>query len=172
MKTKIPLTQIPIAEPCSKDWNAMTGDALTRFCDGCQKHVHNLSAMTVSEAEHLVCSAAGRMCVRYEFNTDGSVKTLDYAPVEGPKHGWKFWALVGGGLATLISGAQAVTTKAPLAPPAVAGGIRPPRVVVMGDMVAPAMLPATQPADAIIGKPCVPAPNVPETLSPVTNPAD
>lgn len=59
-------TDLPIPEPCDADWDAMTGDDQRRFCDHCQKHVHDLSAMTESEARG-VTSEPG-VCVRYTFS--------------------------------------------------------------------------------------------------------
>ncbi len=159
MRQNIPLAQIPIAEPCSMDWNQMSGDAQKKFCQGCQKHVHNLSAMTRTAAEQLLCESAGHLCIRYEFNANGTVKTLDYAPSNASRFGWKFWAIVGGMLGTLFTGAKALTkpsppmlmgamvapipTTAPSTQPAMMGGA-PAREALMGDvMIAP---PAMQPA--------------------------
>ena len=61
MSRTMPLEVIRVDEPCKADWDAMTGDAARRFCAGCQKHVHNLSAMPREEAERLVCESAGRL---------------------------------------------------------------------------------------------------------------
>ncbi|MEQ1506167.1 MAG: hypothetical protein ABMB14_28300, partial [Myxococcota bacterium] len=65
-------TQIPIAEPCHADWDAMTGDARRRFCGACTKHVHDLSAVTEPEAERLL-AATPDLCVRYTLRPDGSL---------------------------------------------------------------------------------------------------
>ena len=62
-RASIQLEQIRVREPCTADWDRMSGDDRVRFCEGCQSHVHNLSAMTRDEAERLVCEAAGRLCV-------------------------------------------------------------------------------------------------------------
>jgi len=59
----------------------MTGDATRRFCSHCNKYVHNLSAMPADEAERLICSAAGSMCVRFARDPETQrVLTLDYQP--------------------------------------------------------------------------------------------
>ena len=56
----------PIGSPCSEDWGAMTGDDRTRFCDQCNKQVHNLSAMTETEARAVVAQPS--VCVRYQVD--------------------------------------------------------------------------------------------------------
>ncbi|MFT4975720.1 MAG: hypothetical protein ACI8S6_001613 [Myxococcota bacterium] len=63
---------IPIPEPCTADWSAMTGDEGRRFCGQCSKHVHNLSAMTEPEAEAVLKKP--EVCVRYSHRTDGQIR--------------------------------------------------------------------------------------------------
>jgi hypothetical protein len=77
-----PLQTLQVQNPCPTDWDAMTGDGRRRFCAHCQKHVHDLSAMSADEAERLICSAAAALCVRFarDPKTD-QVVTLDYRPV-------------------------------------------------------------------------------------------
>src|ERR687894_3288947 len=53
----------------------MTGDERVRFCGECGLNVYNLSAMTRREAEALVTSAEGRLCVRYYRREDGTILT-------------------------------------------------------------------------------------------------
>lgn len=45
------LAALHIPKPCHEDWQAMHGNAQQRFCDSCQHHVVNLSAMTSDAAE-------------------------------------------------------------------------------------------------------------------------
>src|SRR5690348_5730193 len=78
MNARLTLEQIDVPNPYPADWNAMTGDRRGRFCQHCQKTVHNLSAISRDEAERLLCQAAGSLCVRYAVATDGRVMTLDY----------------------------------------------------------------------------------------------
>lgn len=75
------LDVIQIASPCTQDWNAMTGDEKRRFCSECRLHVHDLSAMTRREAEDLLQSADGRVCVRLYRRPDGRVLTKDCVTV-------------------------------------------------------------------------------------------
>ncbi len=64
----ISLAQLHIKEPCHVDWDAMThapGDESKRFCSQCEKHVHNLDALTQPEIDSLFEAHQGRLCVRY-----------------------------------------------------------------------------------------------------------
>lgn len=135
---RIPLAQLRVENPCPVPWSTMTGgDASdrSRFCAHCDRHVHNLSAMTASAAEKLVCESAGRLCVAYYPNPDGSPKTLDYQPPPAKRRfGWKFIAVlasigaVGASAARTIWGPQAppAATAVMLGRVAVAGMIAPP----------------------------------------------
>jgi hypothetical protein len=92
------LEVLRIENPCPADWEQMTGTAQKRFCQGCQKHVHNLSAMTTDEAERLVCQSAGELCIRYAYTASGDVITVDYAEDdrrEPRKRDWRFWTGIG-----------------------------------------------------------------------------
>jgi hypothetical protein len=55
----------------------MTGDHRGRFCQQCNKHVYNLSAMSRDEAEALVARFEGRLCARFERDADGVILTDD-----------------------------------------------------------------------------------------------
>jgi len=72
-----PLSNLKVASPCSQDWNAMLGDSRKRYCGECKLNVYNLSDMTEAEAENLIMSAEGRLCVRFYERADGSVLTED-----------------------------------------------------------------------------------------------
>ena len=80
MRTEIALLQnVRIASPCSAPWSEMTpvsGDRV-RFCGECNKRVYNLSAMGQAEAEGLLRSNEGHLCVRYYRRTDGTILTSD-----------------------------------------------------------------------------------------------
>ena len=71
------LDGVRIASPCSADWDAMYGDERRRFCSECGLNVYNLSAMSKQEAESLLLTAEGRVCVRLYRRRDGSVMTSD-----------------------------------------------------------------------------------------------
>lgn len=77
MSTYIPLEAVRVATPCNADWNRMTGDERTRFCQSCAKNVYNLSGMTRAEAENLIREKEGNLCVRFYRRTDGTILTDD-----------------------------------------------------------------------------------------------
>jgi hypothetical protein len=71
------LESIRIAQPCSADWDDMSGDDRVRFCGKCEKNVYNLSAMSREEGEALVRDKEARLCVRLYQRADGTVITND-----------------------------------------------------------------------------------------------
>ena len=122
------LPVIDVAQPCPKDWDQMSGDDRRRFCAHCQRFVHNLSAMSRTEVEDLICAEAGRLCVRFERDDSGGVKTLDYATRSGGRS--RRWLLVGCIIAGIAAIAQAAWHRRPRAtPPVVLGSL-----VVQGDV--------------------------------------
>ncbi len=54
-----------IEKPCPMDWNALEGDEKRRFCEHCQLHVNNLSAMTTQEQVEFMKTPGERKCVTY-----------------------------------------------------------------------------------------------------------
>lgn len=77
MKNDSILNQVQVASPCTARWEDMTGDDRKRFCQHCQKHVFNLSAMTQSEAETFVRETEGKFCGRFHRRRDGRILTSD-----------------------------------------------------------------------------------------------
>jgi hypothetical protein len=51
----------------------MQGDEQVRHCGECKLNVYNISAMHPKEAEALIASHEGRLCVRYYQRRDGTV---------------------------------------------------------------------------------------------------
>jgi hypothetical protein len=154
VSTRIPLSQIRVAGPCSQPWQEMTGDDRARFCTHCDRHVHNLSAMTQDEAQRLICESAGRLCIAYVPNADGSPQTLGYqVPPKRRRFGWMFAAVVGGIGAVAAAIAQHAVADRPAppvagmmlgTPPAVAG-----EMMIMGDIGPPATRPTVSPDVAL-----------------------
>lgn len=70
-----PLDEVRVAAPCPADWGKMVGDERVRYCGSCSLHVYNLSGMTRREAEVLVTSTEGRLCVRFYRRADGTILT-------------------------------------------------------------------------------------------------
>jgi hypothetical protein len=65
-----------ILHPCSADWNKMRGNDKRRFCDRCQKFVHNVSAMNQRERTAFAHPSNQHACVFYLQRTDGTVADL------------------------------------------------------------------------------------------------
>ncbi len=73
----ITLENIRIASPCTASWEKMAGDERARHCAECHLNVYNISAMTRREAEQLITSHEGRLCLRFYRRNDGTVLTQD-----------------------------------------------------------------------------------------------
>jgi hypothetical protein len=55
-----------IDKPCSRNWDELQGEGSCRFCEHCQLHVHNLSALSASEQHQLLTARTGEICIAYE----------------------------------------------------------------------------------------------------------
>ena len=73
------LDQVRVGTPCDASWRDMPGSDQRRYCDQCDLHVHNLAAMQRAEAEALLAERGEgkRLCVRVEYEADGSLITAD-----------------------------------------------------------------------------------------------
>jgi hypothetical protein len=69
-----------LASPCAADFEAMNGDMRRRHCSQCRREVHDLSAMSRTDAEALLREAGGELCVRFQERPDGTVQTLEPPP--------------------------------------------------------------------------------------------
>ena len=103
---RVELDQLAVAEPCQASWDAMqdTGDG-RRFCDGCAKHVHDLSRFTAAQAQRLIADAHvhGRsVCVRYQKASDGRILTRDRPAYRG-------WRRLTATFATLLGCGSLIT---------------------------------------------------------------
>lgn len=150
---RIPLAQIRIAEPCSVSWNDMDGDDKARHCAFCNRHVHNLSAMTEDAVQDLICQTAGRLCVAFHPNADGSPKTLEYRPQTEPRWSWRTAGLLGMMGAVIAGCASYFGRSDPPAPVIVGGGmalgIMPPAgLMVMGDVAIPSTQPVVEQSES------------------------
>ena len=59
--------------PCSEPWDGMAPHGCNRHCASCDKTIHDLSALTIGEAQQLL-ETADEVCVRAELNSDGVIK--------------------------------------------------------------------------------------------------
>jgi hypothetical protein len=57
---------------CPQLWAGMAGDEKTRFCDVCQKNVHNLSMMNAEERRTLLANTGESPCVAYFNHVNGT----------------------------------------------------------------------------------------------------
>jgi len=96
------LDEIGVAAPCTADWNAMTGDDRVRHCGACDRDVYNLSGMTRGEAEALIASRVGPLCVRFYRRTDGTVLTAD-CPVGVERRRHRRLIIAAAGAATALT---------------------------------------------------------------------
>ena len=75
---KIRLDLVDVPRPCPEPWEAMTGTDRERACGACNIPVHDLTAMTASEAERLLRDRHDdRLCIRFARGADGHVITVD-----------------------------------------------------------------------------------------------
>jgi hypothetical protein len=75
-KPAIDLTNLRLGFACKQSWDDMVGDERVRLCNGCDRQVFNLSAMTREDAERLATNGL-TPCVRFFRRPDGTVMTTD-----------------------------------------------------------------------------------------------
>jgi hypothetical protein len=114
-----PLDRIRIASPCKAAWDDMAGDERVRFCGTCAKNVYDLSAMERAEAEALLATREGSLCVRLARRADGTVITSD-CPVGARKKRVRLAVLSAAGAGALayaaVAGAGRTRTMGALQP--------------------------------------------------------
>lgn len=76
-----PLDQLRVVSPCPKTWHELDGEGQKRFCNDCNKHVHNLSGMTRRQVDDLVEQTGCKICVHYIPDANGNPLTLSDRPV-------------------------------------------------------------------------------------------
>lgn len=67
--------EVVIEAPCDEDWDRMRPEAggRRRFCDHCERQVHDLSQMSEPAARALLREHAGRVCVAYVRDEAGEI---------------------------------------------------------------------------------------------------
>lgn len=73
------LEQVRIESPCMQSWKGMTGGDQKRFCTSCDKHVHDLTALSRAEGEKLLAGSE-HVCIRMTCDSKGRVITADDLP--------------------------------------------------------------------------------------------
>ncbi len=76
-RDKLPVLELEVATPCIARWEAMRGDDRVRRCASCDKNVYDLGSLTRAEAEALIESHDGKLCIRYFQRHDGTVILRD-----------------------------------------------------------------------------------------------
>lgn len=66
-----------VAKPCPVEWDEMVGDERVRRCGQCKTDVFNIAEMTTAEAQKLVETHEGKLCIQIFQREDGTVKTKD-----------------------------------------------------------------------------------------------
>ncbi len=65
------MKRFDLTYPCRADFGAMSTTTGGRFCDECEKVVHDLSAMSERQARELLArTPRERVCVRYVYEAD------------------------------------------------------------------------------------------------------
>ncbi|CAN5836234.1 hypothetical protein BH11PLA1_BH11PLA1_22510 [soil metagenome] len=103
-----PALSLRVLEPCTMDWDAMRGDQAKRYCDKCELHVHNISAMNTADAARLQdLRARGRVCINGFTHADGRLATRASLPEALRERGASRWrvAAVRAALMTGLTGA-------------------------------------------------------------------
>jgi hypothetical protein len=79
------LELVDVPRPCSISWESMTGTDKARACAVCGRQVHDLWALTTSEAERLLDRRDERLCIRSSRGPDGKIITADRLPKYSPQ---------------------------------------------------------------------------------------
>lgn len=69
------MNSLKVGVPCPKQWEELAGNESRRYCDQCEKHVHNLSVASKRETLRLTreLEAGGRVCVAYFTTPSGGI---------------------------------------------------------------------------------------------------
>ncbi|HEY5920988.1 MAG TPA: hypothetical protein VIV11_04925 [Kofleriaceae bacterium] len=84
-KPAIELPDLRIGFACKQRWEDMVGDDRVRACNGCDRPVFNLSAMTREQAEAVLATRGLTPCVRFYRRPDGTVMTTDCPTGSAPQ---------------------------------------------------------------------------------------
>jgi hypothetical protein len=84
-ETGVKLPNVRVSFACKQRWDDMAGDDRVRVCNGCDRPVFNLSAMTRADAEAVLATRGLTPCVRFYRRPDGTVMTAD-CPTRPRRH--------------------------------------------------------------------------------------
>ena len=100
-KQTFDINKLRIASPCPVGWDSMNGDERVRHCNSCQLNVYNIAEMSRAEAENLIASREGRLCLRLYKRADGTILTKD-CPVGLRAFQKRAARMAGAALATIL----------------------------------------------------------------------
>ncbi len=98
--------RVSLPAPCRENWDAMAPRGCNRLCAACDTLVHDLSSLTVDEADAILDSGEP-VCVRARIGRDGTIETAP--PAERSSR--RMVASVGAGV--LLATAACQTTAFP-----------------------------------------------------------
>ena len=65
------LDNVQLAFQCPLRWEKLVGGERERYCSTCEKHVHNISAMSRGEAKRFLAAQQAPICIRVEVDAQG-----------------------------------------------------------------------------------------------------
>lgn len=98
--------RVSFPKPCGEKWDAMRPEGCNRFCDKCEKTIHDLSRLTLEEAERLA-SSGGEICVRAQVSSRGVV---ELRPGRSTR---RMVAAIGASVGILTASGQAAAAEEP-----------------------------------------------------------
>ena len=104
MQKKKFIDSIRVGDPCTENWDEMTGNDRVRFCSHCAKDVNNFSAMTPRQAARLVRKSNGKLCIRYRVDQKTNAPIFAGKISAFARHGVAAGAI---GASMLVAGAYA-----------------------------------------------------------------
>jgi len=100
--------RVSFPKPCSERWDAMRSDGRNRFCERCEKTIHDLSQLTLDETRDLARSAGG-ICVRAKVGPNDIVDLRS----NRIRNGRRMVATIGASVGILATSGQAAAAKSP-----------------------------------------------------------
>ncbi len=139
---------LPIASPCTVEWDTMTPRGRNMFCNDCKTVVHDLSKMRRLEAvEFLRSRVNDQLCVKYSHDVMGNVQFADTSTATVIPANMLRPSVRALAAATAIVGASALYPRSSAAPPVTVAPAESSDVVGSGDSSAvPQNAPTPQPS--------------------------
>lgn len=77
LETVNTINELSISAPCPVTWDSMKGSNQVRYCEKCDKQVHDLTEMTSAEIVRLVEATEGHFCAQFVRRQDGTLVTAE-----------------------------------------------------------------------------------------------